>query len=131
MYSQKIENFLNFLVEAQQEYNMAISDEKLANEETQDILHEVELNENSYHEYAKLSKLLRQVRRDRRLAKDRAQQLQAVVDWANDNPKTIKELERVLGATRKAEKGTEGRYYTLKTDVLSKINGGATNEIIP
>ena len=73
-YSEHVENFLNFLREAQREYNIAADDEKSANGATQDILHSIELEEHKYHEYARLSKALREVRQERRRAKDIEQQ---------------------------------------------------------
>lgn len=125
MYSEKIESFLGFLREAQQDYNISISQENDANDETQDILHKIELGENTYHEYARLSRALRIVRYERRKAKDTKCQLQPVVDWISQNSKAIKGLEQLLGAVRKAERGTENRYYTPKTDIVEKaLRGG-------
>lgn len=54
-YSEPIEGFLNFLRDAQESYNIAALSEKEADEETQDILHSLELNENTYHDGARLS----------------------------------------------------------------------------
>lgn len=90
-----------------------------ADNETQDILHKLELGNNSYHETAGLAKLLRTVRQERREAKDNALMTAPVVDWVEENERVIKSLERLLGAVRKAEKSTEGRYYNPKTDIYS------------
>lgn len=86
--------------------------------ETQDILHKLELEEITYHEYAKLSKALKEVRIKRRQAKDIAEQLEPLVGWEAQNNKTIKELERVLGEMRKAEKSKQNRHYNPKTDIV-------------
>ena len=123
-YSEHIENFLNFLREAQREYNIAAEDEKSANGATQDILHSIELGEHKYHEYARLSKALREVRQERRRAKDIEQQIQPVQEWVAENTKAIKNLEQVLGAVRKAERSTQERHYIPRTDVVKKILGG-------
>lgn len=123
-YSEHIENFLNFLREAQREYNIAAEDEKSSNGATQDILHSIELGEHKYHEYARLSKALREVRQERRRAKDIEQQIQPVQEWVAENTKAIKNLEQVLGAVRKAERSTQERHYIPRTDVVKKILGG-------
>ena len=83
----------------------------------------MELEDNSYHEGAKLAKAIRKVRRERRRAKDKATQLQPIMDWLSDNSKTVNDLERLLGAVRKAEKGTENRIYLSKTDVVKNTIG--------
>ena len=122
--SEDIEGFLNFLREAQREYNIAADDEKSANGATQDILHSIELGEHKYHEYARLSKALREVRQERRRAKDIEQQIQPLQEWAAENAKAIKSLEQVLGADRKAERNMQERHYIPRTDVVKKILGG-------
>lgn len=122
--SEHIEGFLDFLREAQREYNIAADDEKSANGATQDILHSIELGEHKYHEYARLSKALREVRQERRRAKDIEQQIQPLQEWAAENAKAIKNLEQVLGAVRKAGRNMQERHYIPRTDVVKKILGG-------
>ncbi len=119
--SKQIERFLDFLREAKTDYNIAVSGEKEANDATQDLLHRLELYENTYHEYARMAKKLAQVRQERRTAKDRREQIQPVVDWLEENGKVVFGLEKLLGDVRKAEKATEGRFYTQRTDVLVEI----------
>ena len=116
--SKQIEGFLDFLREAKTDYNIAVSSEKEANDATQDLLHSLELYENTYHEYARTAKKLAQVRRE---AKDRREQIQPVVDWLEENGKVVFGLEKLLGDVRKAEKAMEGRFYTQRTDVLAEI----------
>ena len=82
--SKQIEGFLDFLREAETDYNIA-------------------------------------VRQERRAAKDNREQLQLVMDWLEENGKVIFGLEKLLGNVRKAEKATEGRFYTQRTDVLVEI----------
>lgn len=123
-YSEPIENFLDFLREAQQEYNIAVSGEQEANDRTQDILHTLELEDNKYHDCARLAVALREVRQERRMAKDKKQQLQPIIDWADANMKVIKNMEQLLGAVRKAEKSLEGRFYKPKTDAVEKALNG-------
>ena len=123
-YSEHLSAFLDFLRDCKTEYNISETQEKDANEETQDLLHCLELHENNYHEMAKISKAIRKVRQERREAKDRERKLQPIVEWTNSNQKTIHELERLLGAVRAQEANASGRLYTPRTDILLRIFGG-------
>lgn len=124
-YSEQIAGFLRFLREAQQEYSIATAEEQEANNATQDILHRIELNENKYHEYARLSIALRDIRRQRRAAKDKQLKLQPVIDLLEQEQKLVKTLERLLGDVRKAEKSAEGRAYCPRTDAVERaLEGG-------
>lgn len=123
-HSEQISDFLAFLRETKLENSVAVSQERDAGDQTQDILHSLELDNNRYHECAKLSMALREARRERRKAKDRAQITQPIVDWERQNQKTIRELERLLGEVRRAEKATEGRSYNPKTDIVKHTPGG-------
>lgn len=118
--SSGINAFLTFLRDAEQHYRMAEADEQDANNATQDLLHALELDEHSYHEYARISKQLRDVRRHRRVAKDNIGCILPIREWIEENRQVIKALERVLGETRKAEKSMENRIYVPRTDVVQK-----------
>jgi len=123
MYSSNIENFLDFLKEVQQDYNIALSIEEETNAETQDLLHNLELNQNSYHDMAKAAKVLKEVRQKRRQAKDIQLRSVCIINWIEDNNKIIKGIERLLGDVRKAEKIIENRGYLPKTDIVeSRLN---------
>ena len=112
MASKDIESFLDFLREANTQLNIAIMVEQEANDQTQDILHRLELQEHTYHEYAAHSKELKKIRQERREAKDKISCLTPIVTWAEENKSLVKGLEQLLGAVRKAERSTEQRIYT-------------------
>lgn len=118
--SENIAAFLNFLRNAQSLYNIMRDELHQADNETQDILHQLELHENSCHKIAALGKKLRAVRRRRRAAKDMAEVYEPIIVWANrpDNRELIKGLERTLGEVRKIEKSKENRMYIPKTKIL-------------
>lgn len=118
-YAEQFSQFMEFLRRCEADYSMAQSLQADAEAETQDILHKLELEEITYHEYARLSKVLKEVRIKRREAKDIAEQLEPLVDWEAQNSKSIKELEKVLGEMRKAEKSKQNRHYNPKTDIVS------------
>lgn len=99
-------------------HRIATDDEQRSNDETQDILHTIELDKHTYYEYARLSKKLKEIRDYRREAKNTQEALLPLVGWVEQNKPVIKSLERVLGDMRKAEKKQENRMYAPRTDVL-------------
>lgn len=106
-----IETFLNFLKKADAEYKWSKEKENEKNDLTQDILHCLELEENGYHERAKLGTYLSEVRKERRKYKDRVEELEPVVGFVSENKKFINLLEQLLGAVRKQEKYHSNRSY--------------------
>lgn len=123
-YRDQLEGFLEFLRQAQRDYQIAAEEEREKEAATQDLQHSLELQENSYHALAKISKVMAQVRRERRKAKDQQQLLQPIVEWIAQNTKVINSLEQLLGAVRRAEKSQEGRSYHPKTNILEQVFTG-------
>lgn len=117
MNSKGIEDFLKFLREAEEKFNMAQDEETELNNQTQDILHFLELEKHPYHEYAKLAKKLKTVREERRKVKDYIQETGPIMTWLENNRQTIKNLEQLLGTVRKAEKSTVNRIYIPKSSI--------------
>lgn len=65
-----------------------------------------------------LATALKNVRRERRAAKDYLRQYQPIVKYIADNPDILKKLDRLVGELRRAEKPIEGRrYYPRALDV--------------
>lgn len=120
MSSKSIEDFLAFLRDAEQQYNMAVEDEKEANDATQDILHAVELDTYNPRKTSKLIKTLHAVRKSRRTAKETMETFSPVLSWLEENRATVKALERLLGDVRKAERRIEGRTYSPKTNIMEE-----------
>ncbi|MCD7906004.1 MAG: hypothetical protein LUG24_10735 [Clostridiales bacterium] len=127
-YSKYIDDFLTFLRDSRQDYNIAVAEEENTNNEILDIEHSLELDIHTYHEYAKLSKAIKAVKVRRRKAKDTRLALQHVVDWTEVNQPAIKSLERLLGVLRKEEERTENRYYNPRTEILREILGEKSTE---
>lgn len=117
MISKGLESFLNYLRETEQLSRFAFADEQQANDETQDILHSLELEEHNYHSTAHLAERLKEVRKKRRAAKDMIAQTAPIIEWIEHNKSVIKTLEQVLGRVRKEEKNADGRIYTPKTNI--------------
>lgn len=112
MFSEPIEDFLTYLREVESQYRMAQATEEETFNETNDLLHQLELQEHTYHEYAQLAKEITRVRQERRQAKDLMMMSEPILDWIDDNKAFVKSLEQLLGAVRKAERNTENRIYT-------------------
>ena len=124
-YAEQFQQLLKFISQCQANFSIAETIQEDTEAETQDILHKLELEEITYHEYARLSKALKKVCIERRKAKDTIEQLGPLVTWVVQNNKVIKELERVLGEMRKVEKNMQYRHYNPKTDIVSQaLKGG-------
>lgn len=118
--SNNISAFLELVRNTEQSVNMSIADEQELNNQTQDILHALELDKHTYHEMARLSKTLAQVRRKRRGAKDTIEIGQILLNWAENNKQAVRQLEEVLGATRKIERRINSRMYVSRTNVVEE-----------
>lgn len=123
-YSECIDAFLKFLRDAAQDYNIAMESERIADDETQDLLHELELHDSGDEQRARLAAALSKVRKERRAAKDTAEMLLPVGEWAKNNETVIHGIERLLGKVRVAEGKTENRYYRNRTEIVEKTLGG-------
>ena len=79
--SKGLESFLAFLRETTERHGMAEADRAEAEAATQDLLHALELGDDKAPGRARLGLKIREVRRQRRTAKDIAEQTRPVVDW--------------------------------------------------
>lgn len=109
--STSISNFLNLFKEIEQAY--PYMEEKLQEQDklTQDLLHQLELENLKYKGRAKVATKLSQVRRARRNYKDYIEELQPVITYIQNNKKVINDLQKLLGDTRKQEKKHVNRRY--------------------
>lgn len=119
-YSECVSDFLNFLRDAAQQHRMAVATQQESENETQDILHSLELEEHTYNEVARLGKRLSEVRKNRRSAKDVIAATSPIIDWAETNAASIKAIERLLGDIRKSERYVENRIFTPRTAILEE-----------
>lgn len=120
-FSTKIDNFLRFCrtcVDANKRSAIAEMD---ADNQTQDILHNIEINDNFPDDYILQGLALKNIRKECREAKDIQKITYPIVQWVNQNQKTINELEKLLGAVRKAERSTQGRMYSNRTKILDGL----------
>ena len=120
-FSIKIENFLKFCRSCTEANRLAAVAEIDMDNQTQDILHNIEINDNFPDDYILQGLALKNIRKERREAKDIQKITHPVVQWVQQNQKTINELEKLLGAVRKAEKSTQGRMYSNRTKILDGL----------
>lgn len=119
--SEGIEQFLDFLREAEQQLHMAEQTEADAGAATQDLLHRLELGDVSEEDAVRLAWALRDARRERREAKDLREQAEPIAAWMENNRPVIKALERLLGEVRRLERRSQDRIYTPKTGILEEV----------
>jgi len=111
MTSKTISDFLEFLRSCADQYTIQYDTVGEKDKETQDILHELELQDLTYHQQAHLAADLKRVREERRNAKDAVTVLEPIKQYYESHTTDIKTLERLLGDVRKAEKSLTNRVY--------------------
>lgn len=90
-------------------------------QDTQDILHEIELSEGkSASEGYKLYRKLKLVREDRRRAKAENEILEPFVQWLQQNQRTCEQLAQIQGKCSTKQQVIAKRRYTPRGDILSK-----------
>ena len=127
--SEYITGFLAYMREVITRLNIATANELEANAQTQDILHRLETEDDCNDETARLGILLREVRRKRRVARDKREALTPIVDWLTNNGTAINSLDRTLGEVRKIEKRQGNRAYAPRTDILEHPATVETKEV--
>ena len=114
--------FLGFIDDVKSYYNIALDELEEQNANLCDIEHMLELEDLTYHEQARLAKLEKEIRQNRRRAKDNIAVLQPVVDYIEKHPSMINELRSVQGQVNKQEKILKNRSYTKRGNLdLSDI----------
>ena len=115
MYTQELDRVLTQLRDVESALSMAHTELKQCDDRTQDILHDLELNDHTYHERGKLTTELVEIRRRRRVAKDTIESLTPLHEWANTQSVALHKLESVLGEMRKIDTKRANRQYWPKS----------------
>ena len=121
--SSQIKQFLDFIRSAETTSRLSDEDRTMYDGQSQDILHFLELNEVPYLDRKKLTDLLPDIRRSRRVAKDTMATLAPLVRWMAEHKKAIRDLEQVLGSVRKEEDHQQNRAYSYRTDIVQQTIG--------
>ena len=113
-YSLFIKSLIDKFEDARKEFDYCYSKVNDLDYITQDYLHKLELEDLDYSERAKVATKIAKARKERRKCKNRAEELQPLVDYlTSDKGKTmLNSLREVLGKTRKAEDRQKNRTYT-------------------
>ena len=119
--TEDIETIKDILKSIDDQYAWAWAENKYCDNKTQDLLHEMELLDNTYHQTAHLGVELSNIRRRRRDAKNLIELLGPIVSWKKKWPAAITELNGVIGKMREAEELQRTTRYTTKTDDSKKV----------
>ena len=105
--SEYIEQFLNFLADAERVYDLALKEKEEQEKLESDYIH---------RERSKLATQLRNCLRERRKSKDIVEVLEPIVLFKKDdiNKKTLGKMTQLLGEVRKIERYHENRHYNKK-----------------
>lgn len=125
LYSKSIEIFLNNIKECQLLYCLNYTRVNEKDKETQDLLHQIEMDSNSKNRN-KAATALRKVRLQRRESKDIVERTKLIVDFATENKIIFDKMAYLLGAVRKAESSQINRHYNAKIRkdlTISKARG--------
>ncbi len=114
--SEYISEFLNFVAEAQSQYRFCSEEVNNQDKLTQDYLHSLELDDLKRDERSKVATKRAVNRKDRRYYKDRAEELEPIVQFFEDpqNKKVLDKMKQVLGIVRKSELYHKDRKYIPK-----------------
>ena len=111
--SDVLQEFLNYIDQCRNAYQLAQGAVELEDKRLQDLLHELEFAEN-VNEKRRSGTKLQQSRRERRRQKDEVKRLRLLIEFFNDpaNKSTLNKLRQLLGRQRKEEEFLNGdRIY--------------------
>ena len=126
--SSGLEEFLKHLRDVESMFHANSMTEVEAVSETQDLLHYLELCEQDDETMKSVCRRLKEIRKERRAAKDYILQAGHVVSWIEANRQVIKSLEQVLGQVRKEERRGESRVFSPRTNTIDNLMKGEGND---
>lgn len=128
MISSGLEEFLKYIRETESMFHAKQMTEIEAGSETQDLLHYLELCDQDDEMMVSVCKRLKEIRKERREAKDYILQAGYIVSWAEENRQIIKGLEQLLGQIRKEERRGENRVFSPRTNTIDNLSKEDTND---
>lgn len=118
-----IHSFLKKLEKAEKQREECAQIITQCDNETQDILHRLELEENSQYDMILMAIAIKAVRKRRRETKDENERLKLIMDWVSNNGnaiRSLKSLEKQLDAKAKVD---AKRKYNSRTDIVCRVLG--------
>ena len=113
--TQQVEAINEIFLRVPAEYEEAQRQLVLCDDETQDILHRLELLPLTYHERARLAARLCEVRQERRKLKDSIESMEPLMNWIQEFGAAKNKLSSVLGEMRKVDGRHNNRVYFVRT----------------
>lgn len=124
IYSKDIEMVIKFFKDVRAKHRECGEYMVQSNDETQDILHTMELCTCTVQERNKLFNKASEIRRLRRAAKNEDAVIAPIIQWCNTHEKELKSLEELLGAVRDAEDRINSeRFYRNRTSIIEELFG--------
>lgn len=123
-YSETMQAFLLLVQRAKEGYPAEEENVVFCDNQTQDILHELELVPHSASQIMKLAKQLFATRQERRLSKNNLELLHPIVEWANKHKNAINDLKDALAEVAIKEEALLNREYRYRTTVVQDTLGG-------
>lgn len=123
-YSETMQAFLLLVQRAKEGYPAEEENVVFCDNQTQDILHELELVPHSASQIMKLAKQLSATRQERRLSKNNLELLHPIVEWANKHKNAINDLKDALAEVAIKEETLLNREYRYRTTVVQDTLGG-------
>ena len=111
--SEEIQSFLELIDHIRNDVHFWQEELTRTEQLTMDYLHQLELEETSYHDRAKIASSLMIARQQRREAKNQLEISARLLEFteSEQGKQLLNQLRQVLGATRKAEKLALNRSY--------------------
>ena len=114
--STEIEAVLKFFTDSKKIYEQATDDQSYYDKLEQDLLHQLEIDDLSYHEVARVGLELRESREQRRNAKNTIEIYKTLYDLVGDGQFThvVNRLKGIMGNVKNREVLVTKRKYTNK-----------------
>jgi len=109
----KLKAVRNVFVDIPKEYELLCKAYEKTNEETQDLLHVLELGTLNAVEMSKVTKQLRLVRQERRKLKDEIEVMKEIVSFSEKKPSEHL-INTLIGNVRKIEERKSKRIYNMR-----------------
>ena len=109
-------SIVDILANAKEELKNAEAELDYCDRKTQDILHELELVDHTYHEIARLAIELKDIRKRRRIAKNTIDLMTPLVTWEKESQGPLTKLNNVIGSVRKIEERQNNAIYYKRAD---------------
>lgn len=115
-----IQDFISLFKNSYEDYKKYEKEVGEMDKATQDVLHQLELGEKVT--ISKWSKSLVEVRKKRRFAKDKVEELKPFYDYFVENQKNINKLNNIIGEVRSIKKSQSKRVYRPRVITTIEIN---------